>query len=488
VSESLLVSRWVFLRLLGLVYLVAFASLWMQVDGLIGATGILPAPDFLREISEVVGASRYWWLPTLFWLAPSDAMLHALCAAGCALAILLVIGIAPTACLAALWVCYLSLCTIGQDFLSFQWDILLLETGFLAIFFAPLTLRESPAHAPAPPPTVVWLLRWLLFRLMFSSGAVKLLSGDAAWRSLNALQFHYWTQPLPTWIGWYANLLPAWFQRTSCALMFAIELAVPCLIWIGTIPRRIAFVPLVGLQILILLTGNYCFFNVLAIALCLLLLDDRAWPARVRGRFGSAAASGKAWPRWIVAPVGGLVVALSVLQLFSPRPLGVEWPEALQSFRRAAAPLRIVNSYGLFAVMTTTRPEIILEGSDDGASWSEYEFRWKPGDLSRAPAFVEPHQPRLDWQMWFAALGSYRQNPWFVVFVYRLLEGSPAVTRLLLTNPFPARPPRYVRAALYQYRFTDLAERRASGNWWKRERQEDLYFPQVSLESFRRAP
>src|SRR2546429_79937 len=274
-----------FLRLLGLAYLVAFVSLWLQVDGLIGSNGILPARDLLQEVSGVVGRSRYWWLPTLFWL-----------------------------------------------------------------------------------------LRWLLFRLMFSSGAVKLLSGDPTWRNLTALEYHYWTQPLPTWIGWYANLLPAWCQQLSCALMFAIELGAPCLIWGGSIPRRIAFASLVALQILILLTGNYCFFNLLTIALCVLLLDDAAWPVRLRNRFTSAGTvRSVAWPNWIIAPVAALVVTLSVLQMFSLSRLGLDWPDAVQTLRGVASPLRIVNSYGLFAVMTTTRPEIILEGSDDGNTWAEYE-------------------------------------------------------------------------------------------------------------------
>jgi lipase maturation factor 1 len=486
VSDDVFVSRWLFLRLLGIIYFVAFVSLWVQIDGLIGENGILPAGDFLREISGMLGPSRYWWLPTLFWLSPTDSTLHALCAIGCGLAALLILGIAPAACLAGLWASYLSLCSVGQDFLSFQWDILLVETGFLAIFVAPLTLRPAEIRASTPPPITVWLLRWLLFRLMFSSGAVKLLSGDETWRNLSALEYHYWTQPLPTWIGWYANLLPSSLQRLSCALMFATELGSPCLIWGGVVPRRIAFVPLVFLQVLILLTGNYCFFNLLTIALCLLLLDDGAWPEWLRTRL-TGRCDARAWPKWILAPIAALIITLSVLQMFSLSRIGLGWPDAVQTLRRVAAPLRLVNSYGLFAVMTTTRPEIAVEGSDDAIRWTEYEFRWKPGDPSRAPAFVEPHQPRLDWQMWFAALGSYEQNPWFVAFAYRLLEGSTAVTRLLERNPFPDHPPRYLRALLYRYTFTDLAERRATGDWWKRELR-GAYLPQVSLESFRRAP
>jgi len=488
VSDDVFVSRWLFLRLLGLIYVVAFLSLWVQIDGLIGENGVLPAADYLHEIAGMLGAARYWWVPTLYWFAPTDTMLHTLCAIGCAAAVSLTVGVAPALCLAITWASYLSLCTIGQDFLSFQWDILLLEAGFLAIFVAPLTFRPAAAHASPPPVITAWLLRWLLFRLMFSSGAVKLLSGDETWRHLTALEYHYWTQPLPTWIGWYANVLPDWFQRVSCALMFAVELGAPMLIWGGTIPRRIAFIPLVALQLLILLTGNYCFFNLLTIALCLLLLDDRAWPQWLRARLEHTTEPPTlAWPKWILAPLAAVILTLSALQMFSLSRIGLPWPDALQTARRVLAPLRIVNGYGLFAMMTTTRPEIIVEGSDDGTQWKEYEFRWKAGDPSRAPAFVEPHQPRLDWQMWFAALGSYEQDSWFVAFAYRLLQGSAPVLALLERNPFPERPPRYLRALLYHYTFTDLAERRATGHWWKRELIRP-YLPQVSLESFRRAP
>ena len=458
----------------------------MQIDGLIGSNGILPAKELLDEVSGMVGASRYWWLPTLYWLSSSDAMLGGLCAAGMALAVLLFVGIAPVVCLVGLWISYLSIEAVGEDFLSFQWDILLLETGFLAIFLAPLGLWPSRAREAAPRPEIVWLLRWLLFRVMFSSGAVKLLSGDATWRNLTALEYHYWTQPLPTWIGWYANLPPAWWQELSCAAMFAIELGAPCLIWGGAVPRLVPFVPRVFLQLLIFATGNYCFFNLLTIALCVLLVDDSSWPASLRRDDGarSAERAGR-WPRWITAPVAALIVTLSVLQMFSLSRIGLDWPEPLHYLRRIASPLRLVNGYGLFAVMTTTRPEIVVEGSDDGEHWVEYEFKWKPGDLARAPAFVEPHQPRLDWQMWFAALGRYEQNPWFVAFVHRLLEGSKEVEALLARTPFADHPPRYVRAVLYQYRFSDLAERRATGRWWTRERDR-LYLPEVSLDSFRR--
>lgn len=377
---------------------------------------------------------------------------------------------------------------IGQEFLSYQWDILLLETGFLAIFLAPLQLRPSLVQEVEPPRPIVWLMRWLLFRLVFSSGAVKLLSGDPTWRNLTALEYHYWTQPLPTWIGWYANLLPDWAQRACCALMFGVELGAPMLVWGGPTARWVAFVALVLLQVVILLTGNYGFFNLLTIALCLMLLDDSSFPRSIRRwrEPPGGEACGLRWPIALTGPVASLVLLLSVLQTFTPGRIGANWPDPLVALRRAAAPLRLVGSYGLFAVMTTTRPEISVEGSDDGTQWREYGFRWKAGDPAVAPAFVEPHQPRLDWQMWFAALGRYQQNPWLLSFVLRLLEGSKPVSRLLARDPFPDHPPKYVRALLYEYSFTDLAERRATGRWWKRE-PHGFYLPAVSLESFRRA-
>jgi lipase maturation factor 1 len=459
----------------------------VQIHGLVGARGILPARNFLDAVASALGPERYWWVPSLFWLHPSDGFLDAMCATGTVLGMLLILGVAPVASLAGLWVLYLSLQSIGQDFLSFQWDLLLLEAGFLAIFLAPLQLRPGLRREREPPRPVVWLCRWLVFRLMFSSGLVKLLSGDPTWRNLTALEYHYWTQPLPTWIGWYANLLPGWFQEVSCALMFAIELGAPILIWNGRRARLAAFMALVTLQILIAMTGNYGFFNLLTITLCVMLLDDTSWPSRLRRwrEREAEAASGFAWPRPLIALVAGVLLLLSLLETFSPRWVGAGWPQPLVKLRRAAAPLRLVGSYGLFAVMTTARPEIAVEGSDDGVTWREYEFRWKAGDLSHAPSFVEPYQPRLDWQMWFAALGRYQDDPWFLSFVLRLLEGSKEVTALLEHDPFAAHPPKYARAILYQYRFTDLAERRASGQWWKRERQR-LYLPAVSLQSFRR--
>jgi hypothetical protein len=321
---------------------------------------------------------------------------------------------------------------------------------------------------------------------MFASGFVKLASGDAAWRNLSALRHHYETQPLPPWTAWYFHHLPPSFQTLSCVVMFSIELGAPFLIFAPRRLRLFAFGALVFLQVVIAATGNYAFFNLLAIALCVLLLDDEAFPARWRRRRGALSGAGRRWPRIVVAAAAAAILLVSgahtIAMLFRPR----SFPRPVVALAQAIAPFQIVNTYGLFAVMTTSRPEISVEGSDDGANWRPYPFRWKPGDPSRRPRFVAPHQPRLDWQMWFAALGSAEQNPWFLRFAARLLEGSPPVLRLLADNPFPDHPPRYLRAVLYDYRFTTPAERRATGDWWAR-RELGLYLPVISREMLRRS-
>jgi lipase maturation factor 1 len=483
-------TRWIFLRALGLIYLVAFVSLWMQISGLIGHNGILPAGQFMSDLKQQcdargIGLERFHLLPTLCWFNASDSFLNFQCAAGTIFAILLIIGAAPAPCLALLWLLYLSLVAVGRDFLGFQWDNLLLEAGFLAIFFAPLQWLPRLSREAPPSWVVLWLLRLLLFKLMFMSGCVKLMSGDPNWRNLTALTFHYQTQPLPTWPGWYAQQLQLWFQKISCTVMFAIELGAPFLIFT---PRRIRFfgcAALMGLQTLILLTGNYTFFNFLAIALCLLLLDDFVLQKfalqKISGFFKTPRSVSRwRWPCAVTLPLAAVVLAVSLFQVISMFGVRSYLLQPAAELDGWLGPLRTVNSYGLFAVMTTTRNEIIVEGSNDGVNWLPYEFKYKPGDVNRRPGFIEPFQPRLDWQMWFAALGNYQQNPWFGNFCQRLLQGSPEVLALLEKNPFPGRPPRLIRAEFYEYHFTNAAERRATGAWWRREFVGE-YLPPVSL-------
>ncbi|HEY7515086.1 MAG TPA: lipase maturation factor family protein, partial [Vicinamibacteria bacterium] len=437
--------RRLFLRLLGLVYLAAFASLAVQVEGLYGSRGILPVTELLGFAASRLGPERYRLLPTLAWVSASDGALLFLAWGGAALALLQVACVAPRLVLLLLWAFYLSLVSPGRVFMGFQWDGLLLEAGLLAVFLAPGGVRPG-AGAPPPPAYAVWLLRLLLFRLMFGSGAVKLLSGDPTWRSLDALRVHYETQPLPTWIGWYAHQLPVTVQRLSCGTMFLVELGLPLLIFAGRSGRLVAFAGFVLLQGTIALTGNYGFFNLLTVALAVLLLDDAALPRALRPAVPAPVPAPRPLVLWIrraATVVPATLFLVSVVVFSSSLGLRVPWPAPVLVLEEALAPFRSVNAYGLFAVMTTSRPAILVEGSRDGLEWRAYPFRFKPDDLDRPPGFVAPHQPRLDWQMWFAALGDCEANPWFLRFLDRLREGSPPVLGLLAGNPFPEGPPRY---------------------------------------------
>ena len=477
-------SSWLFMRALGIINLIAFISLGSQIEGLIGSGGILPLTPFLDAVRNQYGSQSYNLLPTLFWFNSGDAAILLACKAGIVLSILLILDLAPWIVPAVLWALYLSLSLAARDFLSFQWDILLLEINFLAIFLNAPRLWPRFWNPSGPSCAALWILRLALFKLMLQSGLVKLLSGDATWKNLTALTFHYETQPIPNAVSWFAHHLPAWFHKISNAGMFGIEIFVPFLIFLPRRAKIAAFAALAAFQLLIFLTGNYCFFNLLALALCLLLLDDQAigrFLPKQKVIFSSEKAA--SWleksRKAVLVPAAILLIFLNCVQItgtFYRR----NYPEWMIRVIQTASAWRTVNSYGLFAVMTLSRPEIIIEGSSDGQNWQEYEFKWKPGDLSRRPPFVAPHQPRVDWQMWFAALGNVRQNPWFVNLLVRLMDGSPAVAALLEKNPFPAAPPMAVRARVYNYRFTTSEERKSTGNWWKRELAGD-YCPPISL-------
>jgi uncharacterized membrane protein YphA (DoxX/SURF4 family) len=492
-SAQFVLTRWLFLRCLGIVYFIAFASLATQILGLVGSQGISPVQDLLQTISLEMGDAARFAFPTIYWINCSDVVIQGLVFVGIFFSIMLVLGICTFPSLIFLWFLYLSITTVGGDFLSFQWDMLLLEAGFLAIFFSPICLLEKPwalaknaAPCLVPYGIVIWLLRILVFRLMVSSGAVKLLSNDPTWRNLTALDVHYLTQPLPTPIAWYAAQLPMWFQHFSVIVMFVIELLVPWLIFVGRKPRIGAAIGICFFQILIAITGNYTFFNLLTVILCISLLDDAVlenfWPEKLVKalREKSVIEIHKSATRLRAICFAGLI-GLTGLGEMLIMLLGPNTPPPFLWLESITMPFHIVNSYGLFAVMTTTREEIVVEGSIDGINWREYEFKYKPGDVYRMPPLVEPFQPRLDWQMWFAALSDCRSNPWFLNFVGRLLENDPVVIRLLDNNPFPGSAPVYVRALLYDYHFTDFSSRAKTGAWWTRSFKR-LYLPAVSLD------
>ncbi|HMH29707.1 MAG TPA: lipase maturation factor family protein [Steroidobacteraceae bacterium] len=461
----------VFLRLIGLIYLSAFISFGVQAQGLIGSHGILPIAELAQRISDHSGVERFFAMPMLFWINASDLAIRLVCWGGAGFSLLLIFNVLPRLSLLALYALYLSLLYAGQTFTSFQWDTFLLEAGFLSLLLS---------FAPTPG---IWLLRWLLFRFMFMSGAVKLFSGDPHWWDLSALSYHFFTQPLPTPLAWYAAHLSTPVLRFATAGMFFVELILPFLIFC---PRRLRFCAAFGILLLescILITGNYNWFNLQTMLLCLLLFDDAAFQQclpqrlvqvlsrRVPQRSSKAASIGvRAW--------GLILVFVSLVQM--DERFGGSPPAALRAMDQLIEPMRMVSSYGLFAVMTTERNEIIIEGSDDGVEWREYAFQYKPGDVARRPPWNIPHQPRLDWQMWFAALDDPRRVNWFAHFLERLLQNEPTVTALVEKNPFAAKAPQYIRAQFYGYTFS-TAEERQKGVWWQR-RSLGLYFPVVRLK------
>ena len=487
--------RAVFLRALAGVYLAAFVSLAVQIVGLVGEDGILPLRAHLDAAFRAHGAEAYWLWPTLCWFSPTDGFLQALAWGGAVVSLLVVVGVAPLLGLIVAWVFYLSLSVAGQDFLYFQWDILLLETGLLAILFAPSGLRPRLATQRRAPDGVRWLLWLLLFKLMFLSGITKILSGDPVWANSSALSFHYETQPIPAWTSWYAHQLPASVQTLSVFFMWFAELVAPFAIFA---PARLRGVRWAGCAVMaafqlgIAATGNYGFFNLLTLVLCASLLDDDVWARCLRRSSPeSEAPPASGWARALRAAVVAVILPLSLLSFtaemgLTPRRAAgsgsvFAWTGA---FVEAFRPLRSVSGYGLFRVMTTERPELSIEGRTRGGEWVAYRFRWKAGPLDRAPGFAGPHMPRLDWQMWFAALDPSRQERWLISLARHLLEGTPAVRSLLADGPFGEEPPDEVRFVIDRYSFTRVGDEAGGANWWRRERVGELTGP-LSRESFR---
>ena len=448
--------RDVFVRVLGAIFVIAFWSLGRQVLLLYGAHGLLPACPVARRA-----------LVTIFRLHCGDGLLWWGTVAGAALGVVLALGFVPRWALLVCWLLYVSYVNVGEDFLSFQWDNLLLESGFFALFVTPGGWRLRDGRPPHP--LGVFLMQWLLFRLYVESGLAKLLLGDPTWRDLTAMATYWETAPLPTWLGWYAHQMPMWAQRTTSALTLVVELGVPWLIWGPRRLRSLAFVVMAAFQVVVLATANYGFFNYLALGLCFWVLDDGhlAW---LTGKSGGVPAPVQR-SRAAVALLAAATAVLVPLSLVPFLPLVGE----LRPLSRALLPVRVVldeirsiNAYHLFAQMTLVRREAVIEGSDDGSDWQSYELHCQAGDVDRAPAFVAPHQPRVDFQMWFLLLGR-GLAPWFRTLLARVQREPAVVAPLFARNPFPHGPPRLVRVAVYRYRFTDPATRASTGAWWSRE-------------------
>jgi hypothetical protein len=467
-ARSYWLTRFLILRLLGFVYAFAFLSLALQVLPLVGHDGILPADRFLDAVARSLGSrgAGFLALPSLFWLGVPDAALAALAWLGLALSLCVLAGLANSILLAALWALYLSFVHVGQEWYGFGWEIQLLETGFLAIFLCPL-LDARPFPRRAPPGVVVWLFRWLIFRIMLGAALIK-LRGDPCWRELRCLDFHFETQPIPNPLSRAFHFLPAWAHSGGVLLNHAAELVAPWFVFLPGWLCRGAGIVMLCFQGVLLLSGNLSFLNWLTIVPILACFDDallrRILPRRLVSRAERAAAEatrsrGQEIAGLALAGVVALQSVGPVANLLSPH----------QRMNTSFDPLALVNSYGAFGSVGRVRFEIVLEGTDEGeigpeTRWREYEFPCKPGDVRRRPCLVSPYQPRLDWQIWFAAMATPAEHPWMLRLVSKLLHGDPGVKSLLATDPFPERPPRWIRARLYRYRFAPPG----GPAWWER--------------------
>jgi hypothetical protein len=468
-------TRWLYLRGIGFIYLCAFVSLWWQLLPLFGARGILPVREFLAR-ARLAGVG-FVDLPSLFWLGCSDGALRVACLAGLVLSAAVLAGLTNALALAVLWAIYLSFVHVGQIFYGYGWEILLLEAGFLAIFLCPLrSIAPLPERSP-PPTVVIWLLRWLLFRVMFGAGLIK-IRGDECWRDLTCLIYHYETQPIPNPLSWLLHQAPPWFHKMGALYNHAVELVAPFLLfW----PRQVAMLAALAtvlFQTILILSGNLSWLNWLTLTLCVACFDDRALarlaPAWVRARLVELAPLRPARSTRMVA--WALCVLVAVLSVGPVTNLLSREQVMNTSFDR----LHLVNTYGAFGSVGRTRDEVVLEGSYDGVEWREYEFRCKPGDPLRRPCVVAPLQPRLDWQIWFAAMSRIGQQPWLLKLVAKLLDGDAGVLRLMAASPFDRGPPRYIRARLFEYHFTRFGQ----PGWWTRKPVGE-YMPPVAREELK---
>ena len=504
------VPRWFFLRALGAIYFSAFLALVFQIKGLNGPQGILPAQQFLTVVGREAASVRYWYAPSLFWISSGSHFMMAVTWIGLLASVAAFLNAWPRLSFFICFLCFLSFVSTAGDFSGYQSDGMLLEAGFIALFFTPRGLwPRLGIHSP-PPRASYFLLLYEWFRIYFESGIVKLLSGDPQWRHLTAMDEYYQNGPLPTWIGWYVQHLPHWFHVASTAGTLVMEIGI---VWMLFLPRRvrlICFFIVTPWEIGVILTANYAFLNYLVLVLGFLLLDDRSvrWlvPARFRTQLDPVAeseAAPDAEPQLSItagpdespspdsssaspgrrAAVSGirghlraLSLALTAVMLTwiaydtTVEMLRMPWPDlSLPSAPIAALePLRIANQYGLFAVMTRGRYEIEFQGSNDGQTWTPYLFRFKPQALNEAPGLYAPYQPRFDWNLWFASLTDWQQANIVPLTEEHLLEGDPDVLALFRGNPFPQSPPRYIKAVLWQYWFTSMEEKHQTGNWWRR--------------------
>ena len=507
--QERLIPRWLFLRALGLIYFSAFFSLIFPIRGLIGPDGILPAGAYLQQIAQSLGhVERLWYAPTLLWFSSGPHMLLALCWVGMLASLFLVFNSWPRAMLVLCFACFLSFIAAAQDFSSYQSDGMLLEAGFISLFFVPPGFRPGLGKLRPPSRASLFLLQWEWFRIYFQSGAAKLLSGDPEWRNFTAMDDYYQNGPLPTWLGWYVQHLPHGFHAFTVGATLVLELG---LVWMLFFPRRwriLLFFIVTLWQIPVILTANYAFLNYLVLTMGVLLLDDGffrrfRWKSSLtRGTtsvpvhdreeenaISDGDGSPASWKQKIEHHSRAIKLALAAVMLawiFYATTAELIWMFYGVPIPRspvvALEPFRIANQYGLFAVMTRGRYEIEFQGSEDGQNWTAYPFQYKPQSLNEAPRIYAPYQPRFDWNLWFASLSSWRESPIVPDTEVKLLSNSKDVLSLFADNPFSRQPPKQIRAVFWQYWFTTSAEKRATRRWWKREYL-GLYAPTLQREA-----
>jgi lipase maturation factor 1 len=483
-----LAARWLFLRAVGLIFFSAFYSLAFQIRGLIGPNGILPARDYLVQVARVLGSARFWYAPTVFWWSASDRFLLGVVVVGIVASLLLELNIWPRGMLLICVAAFLSFIAAAQDFASYQSDGMLLEAGFISLFFAPRGWWPRWGSSDPPSRASRYLLVWLMFRIYFESGIAKILRRDPEWRDFTAMDQYYQNGPLPTWIAWYAHQLPHTFHAVTAVLTLALELVLIFAIFLPRRSRIVMFFVITAWQAGIILTSNYAFLNYLVLVLGFLLLDDKFlaqfFPQSLRPAFVTSIGAqmtpppdAQGWWNNFRLSVNGIFLtwifyatsALLIFMVFPAAPLPAGPIRALE-------PFRIANEFGLFAVMTRERYEIEFQGSRDGLTWTPYPFRNKPQDVHAPPRIYAPYQPRFDWNLWFASLGTWRQYPFVLNVEERLLADEPDVLALFAADPFQGHPPAQIRAVLWQYWFTGRSEKREQGLWWRRERV-GLYGP-----------
>jgi hypothetical protein len=454
-------------RLLGFIYFFAIGAFLFQIRGLLGKNGILPITNYLDHFRIHYPFKRFFYIPTLFWLNATDRVLIGLTILGTLTSLALILGFYPSVCLGLLFLIYLSIVSVGQDFLSFGWESFLLEITFYT-FWVSLT--------PIPN-LMMWIcLNFLLFRFHIQAGAVKLQSGDRTWRDLTALEFHYQSQPLPNNWAWYVYKWPKGIHKASTLFMFFVELAVPFGLFLTDDSRIGVGITFIGLQVMIWLTGNFSYLNHLTAAFSIITFPNTFLSPLIHPLPVTPS-------NWLVSlMISAIGVTFIILQLIRFWHHFQPYQHVLAKCLSCFSYMHLVNRYGLFAIMTTKRYEIIIEGSEDGKIWKEYLCWYKPSEITRRPRRISPYQPRLDWQMWFLPFDHFEGETWFHQFLYHLLKGTPEVLKLIRFNPFAEKPPTYIRALMYDYRFSTRKEKKEHGWWWHRDFV-GLYSPIMALKA-----